>query len=205
MQYAESLPVIGKDGLRGTLAKAPPLLDKYTTEVVLRLQNGQKIMVPLSALTLLSDGSYYVALSPTDLAPGKQNNGVQEPLVLPVVAEKLEVQIHKKETAKVRITTVVHEHQEVVDQPLIHEEVAIQHLPINRLVESAPQVRYEDDVMIVPVLEEVLVVEKRLMLKEELHISRRRVEVHKPQSITLRKEEAIIERIPQETSTPNSL
>jgi stress response protein YsnF len=58
--------------------------------------------------------------------------------------------------------------------------------------------------MIVPILEEVLVVEKRLMLKEELHISRRRVEVHKPQHITLRSEEVIIERIPHEAHTSNS-
>lgn len=37
----------------------------------------------------------------------------------------------------------------------------------------APEIRTEGDVTIVPVLEEVLVVEKRLVLKEELHIRRR--------------------------------
>jgi uncharacterized protein (TIGR02271 family) len=119
--------------------------------------------------------------------------------------EELDVQTRQKETAKVRIKTVVHERQEVVDQPLLHEEIDIQRVPINRIVENAPQVRHEDNVMIVPILEEVLVVEKRLMLKEELHISRRRAEVHKPQHITLRSEEVIIERIPHEAHTPNSI
>jgi len=200
MNDAESILVIGKDGLRGTLAKAPELLDKRTTEVLLRLENGQEVIVPLWALTLQSDGSYYLALSAADIAPGNLQNELHEALVLPVIVEELDVQKRQKETAKVRITTVVHERQEVVDQPLMHEEIDIQHVPVNRLVESAPKVRHEDDVMIVPILEEVLVVEKRLMLKEELHISRRRVEVHKPQHVTLRSEEAVIERIPHETS-----
>jgi len=49
--------------------------------------------------------------------------------------------------------------------------------------------------MIVPILEEVLVVEKRLVLKEELHIRRRRAEVSNPQRIVLRTEEATVEHV----------
>jgi stress response protein YsnF len=49
--------------------------------------------------------------------------------------------------------------------------------------------------MIVPILEEVLVVEKRLMVKEEIHITKQRVEKHAPQRVTLRREEAVIERM----------
>jgi stress response protein YsnF len=49
--------------------------------------------------------------------------------------------------------------------------------------------------MIVSILEEVLVVEKRLRLKEEIHIRKRRVETHQPQQVTLRYEEARIERL----------
>ena len=48
--------------------------------------------------------------------------------------------------------------------------------------------------MIVPLLEEVLVVEKRLMLKEELRITKRRVEDYQSQKVTLRSEEAVVER-----------
>ena len=53
--------------------------------------------------------------------------------------------------------------------------------------------------MIVPILEEVLVVEKRLMLKEELHIRRRQVEESQPQRIVLRTEEATVERVKDES------
>jgi stress response protein YsnF len=49
------------------------------------------------------------------------------------------------------------------------------------------------------VLEEVLVVEKRLVLKEELHI-RRRVETETVEvPVTLRKQRAVVEREPQGT------
>jgi stress response protein YsnF len=48
--------------------------------------------------------------------------------------------------------------------------------------------------MIVPLYEEVLVVEKRLMLREELHITTTRTEMHQPQSVTLRSEDVVIER-----------
>lgn len=48
---------------------------------------------------------------------------------------------------------------------------------------------------VVPVVEEVLVVEKRLVLVEELHVRKRRVEERRPQAFTLRKEEVVAERL----------
>ena len=73
-------------------------------------------------------------------------------------------------------------------------------MPIDRVVEAPPEVRPEDGVTIVPVLEEVLVVEKRLVLKEELHI--RRTMEAKPVAVpvTLRKQRAEVERLVPDTS-----
>jgi len=65
---------------------------------------------------------------------------------------------------------------------------------VNRVVSVAPEVRHEGDVMIVPVLEEVLVVEKRLMLREELRITRRKDEAREPQRVTLRTEQVEVTR-----------
>jgi stress response protein YsnF len=42
----------------------------------------------------------------------------------------------------------------------------------------------------------VLVVEKRLMLREEVHVTRRREVRHDPQHVTIRREEAQVERLP---------
>jgi stress response protein YsnF len=66
---------------------------------------------------------------------------------------------------------------------------------VGREVDIAPEVRTEDGVVIVPVLEEVLVVEKRLFLKEELHIRRSVTQEEVEVPITLRKQRAVIERL----------
>jgi stress response protein YsnF len=44
-------------------------------------------------------------------------------------------------------------------------------------------------------MKEVLVVEKQLMLMEEVHVRKTRTETHRPQSVTLRKEEVHVERL----------
>lgn len=115
--------------------------------------------------------------------------------VIPVIEETLDVQKRRVETGGVRITKVVHEREEVVDEPLFREEVSVERVALNRVLDGPVPVRYEGEVTIIPLVEEVLVVEKRLMLKEELRITRRRVAEHKPQQITLRREEVILERI----------
>jgi stress response protein YsnF len=73
-------------------------------------------------------------------------------------------------------------------------------VPVGCIVETAPEIRTKGDLTIVPVLEEVLLVEKRLVLKEELHIRRtihtEVVEV----PVTLRKQRAVVERQAPHTS-----
>jgi stress response protein YsnF len=91
---------------------------------------------------------------------------------------------------------VVRERETLVDEPLLHDKVAITRVPIQRVVDGPVPVREEDGTTIISVVEEVLVVEKRWMLREEIHIRKQRVETHQPQRITLRSEEVQVERIP---------
>ena len=66
-------------------------------------------------------------------------------------------------------------------------------------VMSQPLTESADGTVVVPlivsILEEVLVVEKRLMLKEEVRIARTQTEVHQLQVVMLRAEEAVVEGI----------
>lgn len=98
-------------------------------------------------------------------------------------------------TGKVRIRSVVDTIEDVARASLEGERVEINRVAIDREVEVAPQVRTEGDVVIVPVLEEVLVVEKRLVLKEELHIRRHATHENVEVPVTLRKQRAVIERV----------
>jgi stress response protein YsnF len=95
----------------------------------------------------------------------------------------------------VRVRTVTDSVGELAHADLLREAVEVARVPIDKVVQTAPEIRTDGDVTIVPVLEEVLVVEKRLLLKEELHI-RRRVETEAVEvPMTLRKQRAVVERI----------
>jgi uncharacterized protein (TIGR02271 family) len=120
---------------------------------------------------------------------------VVEQQVIPVIEEEVGVSKRKVDTGITRITKKVHEREEVIDEPLLQEEVQVERIAVNRYVEEPVPVRREKDKTIIPVFEEVLVVEKRLMLKEELHISKRTKEVRKPQEAVVRSEEVDIDNM----------
>jgi len=115
--------------------------------------------------------------------------------IIPVVEEGLDVQRHRVETGRVRITKIVHEHEEEVNTLRVREEVTIERVTLNRLVDAPVFIRQEGDLLIIPVLEEVVVMEKRLMVKEELRITKRRIEEPASQRVLLRREEVVVERL----------
>jgi stress response protein YsnF len=121
--------------------------------------------------------------------------------VIPVVEETATVGKRQVVTGRVRVQTVTDMVEELARATVQRDDVEVTRVPIDRIVESAPEIRTEGNVTIVPVLEEVLVVEKRLVLKEELHI-RRRVETETVEvPVTLRKQRAIVERETPDGST----
>ena len=117
-------------------------------------------------------------------------------VTIPVVMETAAVHKRNTVTGTVHLHTVVHEDEVVVDEPLFAEEVSIERVAVDRWVDAAIPVRQEGDTTIVPVLEEVAVVERRLKLIEEVRITRRHVTHHAPQRVTLRRQEAIVDRLP---------
>lgn len=120
---------------------------------------------------------------------------------IPVIEEKLKVGREVVETGKVRITKRVHEEEETIGVPESREEVHIERVPINQYVDKAPPgTRQEGDTTIISVLKEVAVVEKRLLLVEEVHISRQKEKSISEQKVKLRKEEIQVDRRKGRTS-----
>ena len=117
-----------------------------------------------------------------------------ESITIPVVAERLAVTTQWVEAGRVRITKTVDEHDEDIDTVLAHDEVVVEHVAINAYVAAPPPVRYEGDTMIVSVVREVAVVYKHLVLVEELHIVKRRVETTDRQSLSVRAEHVEVQR-----------
>jgi len=194
MQSVNAVAVRGKDGWCGTVLP-PPHNDP--THVRVRLENGEEYLVPAAVVIPQQDGSVYVPLRVAEVVPAP----CEEPAdilsaVVPVLAEELEVQKRRVETGMVRLTKVVHEREVQVDEPLWREEVEVTRVPIQRVVDGPVPVREDNGTTIISVVEEVLVIEKRWMLREEIHIRQQRSEIHQPQQIILRSEEVQVERVP---------
>lgn len=114
---------------------------------------------------------------------------------IPLIEEQLRVGKRLVETGRVRIRTVVDESRVWVREDLQREQVEVVRVPIDRQIDTVPQIRTENDVMIIPVVEEVVVVEKRLILVEELHVHRRRTVEHVEEPVVLRRTRAEVERV----------
>jgi uncharacterized protein (TIGR02271 family) len=195
--------VSGKDGWHGIVHSWPGGKDRLpedAREVTIRLDNGEKLNVPGSLLLSQPDGTYYVPLSAQEIRGTVSFSTGGEPIIIPVIHEELEISKRTVETgAGVRIRKIPHEEEQTVDLALIDEQVEVERIAVDRAVDSPVPVRHVGDTIIVPVLREVLVVEKQLRLVEELHIRKKRTERHQPQTVTLRKEEAIVERLGEDS------
>lgn len=121
------------------------------------------------------------------------------PLVLPVIEEVVRLDKQTVETGRVVLHKTVHVEAQTVEVPLREEQVQVQRVAVNRYVDEAPPVRHEGDTMIVPVVREELVITKRLLLVEELHVHTQVLTTQTPQIVELRREEITYERI----ATPN--
>jgi len=187
--------VRGRDGWQGLIEYTPSLRDSPQAQVVAPLHTGEGTWIPADALIRQIDGSYYVDLAQTELEGAYTTGEGDAARVIPVVHEELDIQKRQVERGRIRLTKTVHEHEELVDEPLFHEEISVERVPINLPLDRPPSVRYEGDIMIVPVVEEVLVVEKRLMLKEELRITKRQVQDRHAERVVLRSEEVGVERV----------
>lgn len=127
-----------------------------------------------------------------------QSNELVE--VIPVIEETIRVEKREFESGKVIVHKSVEERDEVVDVLLRQQDLVVERVPVGRVVQDAPQTRQEGDTLIVPILEEVLVVEKRLMLKEELHIRKHSSERTEQKTVRLRSEQVKIEQTGRESS-----
>jgi stress response protein YsnF len=115
-------------------------------------------------------------------------------LRVPLVEEQAYVTKREVGLEQVTVRTVAEEHQVVLRDQLRREQVEVTRVPVNREVAAAPPVRTEGDVTIVPVVEERLVVEKRLFLVEELHLTRTATLQAVEMPTTLRRMRAEVER-----------
>ncbi|MBC6991047.1 YsnF/AvaK domain-containing protein [Hymenobacter sp. BT491] len=121
---------------------------------------------------------------------------------IPVIEEQARVGKQVVESGTVHISKSVSSQDQTLNIPLVHEEVKVERVVINQYVDTAPAVRYEGTTMVIPILREEVVVQKRLVLVEELHVTKLQVQTTQTEQVTLRKEEVTVNRATNPNPTP---
>jgi uncharacterized protein (TIGR02271 family) len=116
-------------------------------------------------------------------------------IIIPVVQEQIVIDKQVIETGKVRVRKTVSEETASLNIPLIQENYDVQRVPAQQILDKAPGIRYEGDTIIVPVMREVVIVEKKYELIEEVRLTKRTTSVPHVQDITLLKEHIDVERV----------
>ena len=115
-------------------------------------------------------------------------------VVIPVVEERIHVGRDVVEKGSINVRKHVHDKNVSVDSILTEENVTIERIPFNRPVEVAPSgVRHEGDTTIVSIVKEELVIQKRLILVEEIHIKKQIIQKDVTEQVNVRREEVVIE------------
>lgn len=212
-QQYHGMPVQDASGLIGTVVGVDNDPATGSTRLIVEHQDGSRRALS-SDLFTVRDNAVYIHESSSgsatdagqsiestsqainashdvlDVAPGEE-------VRIPVVQEEVSVGTRKVERGGVRVHRLVNERTETVEQPTIHEHVDVERITVGRVLadDEQPQVREEGDTLIIPVVEEMLVVEKRLVLKEEVRITKHRSEEIEQVQVVLREEDVQIEQI----------
>src|SRR5690242_9652261 len=115
-----------------------------------------------------------MALTVPQREAGIQNSN--EEIVLPVLQEHLQAEKQWVEAGAVLVRKTVESRTQTVPVEAAYEEVQIERVPIGRVLgegESAAP-RQEGTTLIIPMIEEEIVVLKRRVIREELRITKQR-------------------------------
>lgn len=119
---------------------------------------------------------------------------VEQTMVIPVIDEQVRIDKTVVETGRVRVQKRVHEETQTYNLPTLHQTVDVERVPINRVVEQAPEARYEGDTLVIPVVREEVITMTRLVLVEEVRLKNTYRTDVVSQPVTLRREEVIVDR-----------
>jgi len=119
-------------------------------------------------------------------------------IAVPVIEEDLVTGTREVKSGSVRVRKKVERIRKAVEMPVLKDVVRVERMPVNRVVKTMPQTREEQGVVIVPVVEEQIIVSRRLVLKEEIHIVRKKVEELARKDVSVAREHAFVERLDSE-------
>ena len=175
--------VVDRNGQPGTVETVGP------DAVRIRLPSGALIELPRGLVEAQQDGSYRADVA-FDTLPTEGRTVLQE------IEEQVQIGSRLRETGRVVARVATDTHEEPVDATGWRETVHVERVPVGRDVDSIEAPRKEGAVTVIPVYEEVLVIQKKLVLREEVRLTTRREPLPGPERVTLRRQQVEVERLP---------
>jgi stress response protein YsnF len=129
----------------------------------------------------------------------KDEPDLPDQVVIPIHAEEVSIGKRQVVTGRLKVSTITHSREELVEELLRKERVEVERVPMGHIVQEVPRVRQEGDLTIIPVVEETVFIERRLVLKEEVRIRRIHETQNYQECVVLRTQEAVITRVPDDS------
>jgi stress response protein YsnF len=123
---------------------------------------------------------------------------VDRDVVVPIVQEQVHVDAVPVVTGGVRVTKHVESQDEIVEQQLRTSHADVKRVKTNRVVDGPQPAQRIGNTLIIPVVSEVLHVEKRWIVTEEIHITQREEVETVQQTVAVNYEQAEIERLDED-------
>jgi stress response protein YsnF len=125
--------------------------------------------------------------------------------VVPVIQEELHADAIPVESGSVRVVKRVEGHDEILEQELRKGRVEVKRVKTERVVSGPQQPERRGNTLIIPVVSEVLRVEKQWVVTEEIHITQLEEKERFQQTVTVNREVADVERLDESGRKVSSL
>jgi stress response protein YsnF len=100
--------------------------------------------------------------------------------IIPILEEHVVIGTERATTGTVRVRTVTHEEEHAIDEPVRITDVEVKRVPVDLWTDEPVADRIEGDTRIISVYREEIIVQRRMHVVEEVHVSlRRREERHR--------------------------
>lgn len=204
------MPVHATDGLIGWIASGPRVAhhDPSAPAEILVLGNQETtgpgveefLRITNTMIDRVDRGIIYLNISrrrvpaaSKPVVPPQRITQAESHTRIPLHDEEVEHGTRVVELGHVRVRKRVDEHVDERNVTLRHNEVQIEHVPVNELIPEMIHPYLDGDTYVIPVVEEEIVLQRRLRLKEEIRIRRVVAEREESMSIPYRRERIEIE------------
>lgn len=121
--------------------------------------------------------------------------------VVPIVQEQLSVDAEPVVTGGVRVTKRVETHDELIEQQLRTSHADVKRVKTNRVVDGPQPAERVGDTLIIPIVSEIIHVQKQWVVMEEIHITQREESETVRQTVPVNHEVAEVERLDESGNT----